>query len=358
VPDVTFTFGDALSGKVIEDISLYGVDINRTMNDGSLTGTLKLDQTGKNNADLVNAAVAGRCFVVAERDGLPFWGGIVGSSTYQAQSKSLQIYARALESYPDRRFITTDFDETGEQLQIFLDLYTLMQNDPNSIKVGLPTYSGPVLVSKHVTAKASELKTYRSLIDNLADADDGFDWTIDWTRQGGAYIRTLRFGYPFLGSTRASALNFEYPGNITNYWLTGAIGGAGTHIFGLGAGEGDAMLRSTFVHDLLLAGGAPRYDVMVSHKEITHQEVLDGIINQEAAIRKIPALSITIELSGTQEPVFGSYNVGDAATLWFNDPMHPELTSWTSRIVGWDYKPPSSNSTEYVKVTFEGDDLG
>lgn len=355
--DVTFTFGDALSGKIIEDISMYGVDISRTMNDGSFTGTFKLDQTGKSNQDLVNATVPGRSFVVAERDNEPFWGGIVGSRTYQAQSKSVQVYARVLESYPDRRFITADFAETNEQLQVFLDLYNLMQADSNSLRVGLPTFSGTTLVSKTVSAKASEYKTYRNLIDNLADGESGFDWTIDWARQGGAYIKTLRYGYPFLGSTNAGGLNFEYPGNITNYWHTSAIGGAGTNIFGLGAGEGDTMLVSQVVHSLLLAGGMPRYDVSLSHKDITQQAVLDDITAQEATIRKIPGISVTVELAADQDPVFGSYSPGDAATLWFKDPLNPTLTTWVSRIVGWDYKPPSADSTEYAKITFEGEDL-
>lgn len=355
---VTYIFGDALTGKISEDISMYGVDIQRTMNDGSFTGTFKLDQTGKQNSDLMGATTPGRCFIVVEREGVPFWGGLVGSRTYQAQAKSVQIYARVFEAYADRRFIRQNFDETDEQLKLFTDLYTLMQNDPNSIKVGVTPYSGPTLMSKSISVRASEFKTFRSVIDSLADGENGFDWTIDWTRSGGAYVKTLRYGFPFLGTTNPSTLNFEFPGNITNYWLTEAVGGAGTHIYSFGAGEGDSMVTSEFIHTDLLSFGTPRFDVGISHKDISVDQVLDDINNQEAAVRKIPAPVVVAETKGDLDPVFGSYSVGDACTLWFQDPAHPALTGWQSRILGWDYKPSSEDSTEYAKLTFQGDDLG
>jgi hypothetical protein len=356
---VSYIFGDARTGKIVEEISLYGVNISRTMNDGEMTATFQFDQIGKRNEDLAAATTPGRSFVVAERDGEPIWGGIVGSATYQAQSKSCQLYARVLEAYPDRRYIRQDITSIGEQQQLFLNLYNLMQADPYSINVALPTFTGPTLVSKSLSIKATEFKSYRSAIDSLADGENGFDWTIDWSRTGGTYVKTLRMGYPILGSINERALLFEYPGNIFNYWETRSIGGAGTNIFAVGAGEGSTMLTTEVIHQDLLNSNFPRYDVLTSHKDITSLALLDDIAQQEATIRRAPAPVITAELKADLDPVFGSYSVGDACTIIFKDAPHPGTGGFTraTRVLGYTYVPPSSDSAEVARLTFEGEDL-
>lgn len=357
---VTYVFGDMLTGRVICEIPLFGASMTRAFGAGDFRGSFQLDQTGKLNADLVAATVPGRCFVVCERNAVPIWGGTVWSRTYQSQAKVASLYCRATDHYPERRLIRTDFTRTAiEQRNIFLDLWQDMMLDPNSIKVDLPADFDNVVL-KSCTFKASEFKSYRSAMDELANAADGFDWSIDWNRTGGVYTRALRVGYPTLGQPNPDvAVVFDYPGAITNYWENATMGPSGTHIYGIGSGEGTAMLTVEAIHDDLLAANFPRFDQDVSLKGVNDINILTALTTQQAQMRRAPGTTITAECKGDKAPEFGSYGLGDRVKIVFDDPMHPDLASATfdSRVIGWEYYPPSDDSVEMSRLVFEGDDL-
>jgi hypothetical protein len=234
-----------------------------------------------------------------------------------------------------------------------------MMADANSIKVDLPS-SFTTAITKSLTIKAFEFKTYREVMDSVANGGpvDGFDWTIDIARiSGGVYTKTLRIGYPTLGSVEP--VIFDYPGQILNYWQNGTMAKHGTHIYGLGAGEGSTMLTQEVIHADLLSGGFPRYDVGVSLKDINSASLLTSLSVQAADVRKAGRPIMTVEIVGKQEPEFGSYGLGDAAKIFFRDPRHPDPADrvFTSRILGWEYYPPSDDYIEFTRLVFEGEDL-
>lgn len=356
MPRMTYVFGDILTGTVIEEISLQGVSMTRGFGSGDFRGSFQLDQTGKDNRDLLAATEEGRSYVVCERDGQPVWGGIVWTRTYQSQAKVFQLYCRAFEAYPSLRFVRSTFTAADEeQRNIFLDLWTDMMSDPNSLQVTLPS-SFATEVTKSLTVNDFEFKTYREAMDTLANGEDGFDWTIDVSRVGGAYVKTLRVGYPNLGAVEPAIM--DYPGSILNYWANGSMAQRGTNIFGIGAGEGSTMLVQEVIHSDLISGGFPRYDIDISLKAINDATQLTSLTTQAAIARKAAVPVITAELKAGLEPVFGSYGLGDACKIYFQDPAHPDPSTqlFTSRILGWEYYPPSDDHVEYVRLAFEGED--
>lgn len=351
-----YVFGDALTGTILEEISLQGVSMTRSFGAGDFRCTFQLDQTGKTNRDLIIASEPGRSYVVCERNASPIWGGIVWTRTYQSQSKTFQLYCKSFEHYPEYRIIRSDFENLNtEQRNIFLNLWTLMQADSNSIKVTLPSPFSTV-VQKSLTVKAFEFKKYRTVTDYLSNAIDGFDWTIDVSRVGGAYVKTLRIGYPTLGAT--NFLDFDYPGQIINYWQNDSMANRGTHIYGLGSGEGSTILSQEVIHSDLLAGNFPRYDNEVSFKDVTDATTLTGLTSQAAIVRKAIVPILTIEVKGNLEPEFGSYGLGDAVRVHFNDPRHINHVdrTYSSRIIGWEYYPSSDDHVEYVRIALEGEE--
>ncbi len=356
--NVTYIFGDILTGSILEEIPLFGVSMTRGFGMGDFRGAFQLDMTGKSNTDLINATEEGRCYVVAERGSTVIWGGFIRTRTYQSQSKTLQLYCQAWEHYPEYRFMRSPVFEylNTEQTTIFINLWTQMIADPNSIHFTLPSPISTV-VPKSVTVKDFEFKYYRSVMDSLANADDGFDWTIDVQHASGSYEKTLRIGYPTLGAV--NPVHFDYPGSIVNYWSNGSMSGRGTHFYGVGAGEGSTVIQQEIIHSDLISGGFPRYDSYVSFKDITSQETLTGLATQAAIVRKPGVPIITLELKGDKEPEFGSYGLGDAARLYFNDPLHSEPVTRTldTRILGWEYYPPQDTHTEMARLIFEGEDL-
>ena len=357
MPQVSYIFGDMLTGAVIEEIALYGVSMTRSISSGDFRGAFNLDQTGKRNQDLLAATVAGRCFVVCERDGQPVWDGFVATRTYQSQAKVAQIYCKSWELYPDHRDMRTDFERVDiEQRNVFLDLWTDLMATPNTPPITLPS-SFSTVVTKSLTVKDFEYKRYRAAMDMIANGVDGFDWTIDTAKVAGSYIRTLRIGYPAIGAT--ADIHFEYPGNILNYWLNDSLSERGTNIFGFGAGEGSTMLAQEVIHSDLLSGGFPRFDAHVSFKTVTDADILTSLTTQAALMSKATTPTLTVELKADREPVFGGYGLRDAVQIYINDARHPDPSSRTynSRIVGWEYYPPSSERTEQVRMVFQGEDL-
>jgi hypothetical protein len=357
VSNFSYVFGDILTGQVIAEIPLFGVSMTRGLGMGEFRGSFQLDQTGKTNRDLIEATQEGRCYVVCEKEGQVIWGGFIKTRTYQSQAKSMQLFALSWEHYPEYRLMREDevtYTDT-EQTSIFIDLWNTMMDDTNSIQFSMP--SSLTTVSKSLTAKVFEFKYYRELFNQLADADDGFDWTIDVQRVSGVYAKSLRIGYPTLGATIAT--DFDYPGSIINYWQNGSMANRATHFYGIGAGEGSAMLTQEVIHTDLVSSGFPRYDLTVGGlKGITDETILAGLITQRAIVKKPGVPILTVELKGDKTPVFGSYGLGDAARLNLMDPMHPEPVEQiiNTRILGWEYYPPQDSHTEMARLVFEGDE--
>lgn len=354
MPVISYIFGDVLSGQIIEEISLQGVSMTRGFGQGELRGSFQLDQTGKDNSVLMDASEEGRSYVICTRDAQPIWGGFVWSRTYQSQAKVYELYCKAFEHYPEFRIVRSDFLSTGlDQRNVFIDLWQAMMADPNSLQVTMPSDFSTV-ITKDLDIKAVEYKKYRQAMDSIANGDDGFDWTIDIGQVGGVFTKTLRIGYPTLGSTETLVL--YYNGEITNYWNNGTMGGRATHIYGVGAGEGSAGLVQEVIHTDLLATNFPRYDVALSYKDITDSTLLSSLTAQAARQRKAGVPIYTVEVKGDLEPEFGSYGLGDKVQIHFDDPSHfGANNTYESRILGWEYYPPSDDHVEYARLVFEGD---
>lgn len=355
--DIRYIFGDVLTNEVIEEIPCYGVSVNDSLQGGEFRGSFSLDITGKNNGDLVAATIPGKTFVVVEREGVPIWGGINWSRTYQSQAKTMQLYSKTMDQYGTKRLITDDisFSDT-EQMNIFRQLYLNMQADPNSVQVTVPS-AFSTLVPVDYDAAGSELRTYREAFDQLANSEDGFEWRVNVTRVDNAYVWSLQMAYPTIGRPLdSSSVVFEYPGNILNYWQNDTVGGSATNLFGAGAGEGDAMVQVEVVHEQLLTNGFPRYDQMLSFKNIEDEDALERLMQTQAQVRKLPMPVYTVEMKADREPQFGDWSLGDYCRLVFMDALHPEGLTHPARILKWEYTPPSGDATEEVRLTFEGED--
>lgn len=358
---VRYIFGDLRTGLVTSEISLQGVTMNNKLNGvGNMGATMQLDQSGQNNIDLINATIPGKSFVVAERDDVPIWDGIVWTRTYQAQAKTIQLSMKSREGYLEKMLLDTNFSyEDTEQLNIMVNLIDLLQSDPNrnlSITTPSPTY--PNLVLRTISVLDTEYKSFFSVISSLADGENGFDWTIGIKRESDAYVRELRLGYPFLGAMDSStALTFDYPGAITNYYETEGVGASGTKVILLGSGEGSAMITAVAEDPTMYANGWLRYDTTYPRKDVTEQGLADALVLQQATLRRPPMAALKVFVKADVDPVFGSYNLGDSASIAIKDPRHPEGVTFTARMVAFDYRPPSDDNVESAELVFEGDEL-
>lgn len=355
--DYNYIFGSLRTERILAEIPLSGTYMDLELNvGGRLDGSFQLDLSGYRNQTLMDATIPGRCWVVCERKGVPIWCGYVWSRVYQSQAKSVQLYAQSFEYYPSHQLVRTSIAQTGDQLALFQFLWNDMQSDPTrNMNVTVPTAVPAIITQKTIAALPTDFKYYSEIMSSIADSADGFDWTIDLAKSGGQYFKTLRYGFPDLGSPDPARLIFEYPGNILNYYATESMVDAGTNVFTLGAGEGTAMIYSEVVHQNLLDTGSPRWDVTSSRKDISNQPNLNSFAQQEAAIRKAPMLTLKPSLKGDLIPEFGSFGLGDACTVVIQDPRFPLGINYQTRITKWTLQPPTATNTEEYSVFFDGD---
>jgi len=355
---VRYLFGSLDTREIIAELAMTSVSMDKKLNDwGTFRGTLRFDTTGVDNADLVAATTPGRSFLVCERGDTPIWDGIVWTGSYDSQGKDLNITARTYEGYADRQVIG-DFTRTSiEQRNIFRDLWTDLQSvNERNISINIPSAFSSVIL-RSVDVMANEYKTYLQIMSALADGVDGFDWTIETIKQNNQYVRSLKIGYPVLGTTDGAGLSFDYPGNITNYYKTSGISNAGTNLFLLGAGEGSEMKVGTAVQTDLLTSGFKRYDLVLSRKDMDDQQLIDSMATRLGTVHRPPISVIKVFLKANLDPVFGSYGLGDTATVSIIDPRHPEGFTSSARIVAMTYRPQSDETVEQAELIFEGDEL-
>lgn len=357
--DYRYIFGTLRTEQIVEEIPLYGVVMNMTINrGGDFQGTFQLDQTGKNNADLLAACIPGRTWVACERNGKAIWHGFIWSRVYSAQSKSVQLFAQSFENYPKKRIIHSDLTYVAtEQRNIFRDLWNKMQTPiGGNLNINVPV-AFPTVVTKDLEVKASEFKAYDNVMSSISDGVDGFDWYIQVTKDGINYRKDLLIGYPTLGTGISDGMNvFEYPGNITQYYFTEPMADAGTDIYLICAGEGSDMIVGTAFDTAAIDSGSPIWEESISRKDINNQAIADSMAHQELAARKTPMAVAKIFVKANLTPEFGSYNLGDTCRIVIKDPRFPGFGfNGNKRLLKWELTPQSSSSTEEAQLVFEGD---
>lgn len=356
--DYRYIFGTLRTENIVEEIPLYGVYMDMQMNyGGQFQGTYQLDQTGRNNADLVAASTPGKTWVTCERNGIPIWHGFIWSRVYSAQSKSMQLFGLSFEQYARKRLLLRNYDyEDTEQRNIFRQFWLDIQSDTGgNLNINVPS-SFPTVKTKDYASLITDFRYANQAMSEIADAEDGFDWYITITKDGNNYRKDLLIGYPTLGSGIGPGMTvFEFPGNITQYYYTEPMADAGTNVYVLGAGEGSEMIIGAYEQTLMLNQGWPRWDVDISRKDINNQGNLNTYTTQVAAIRKPPMAVIKLSVKGNLEPEFGSYNLGDTCKIVITDPRFPTTTTLTKRLLKWELKPQSSETVEEASLVFEGD---
>jgi hypothetical protein len=369
-----YVFGNLRTNEVLDEFSLQGVSMTDKLNGwGTLRGSFGLDQSGKDNIDLVSATIPGQCFICVERidfEGLTqiVWFGIIWSRSYQSQAKIVNITARSLPAYAEKRRISAiPMNYVNmDQGEIFRELWYRMQGDngatwpPDNIRVDSPD-GFPTGVLKTLNVEADSFKVYLDAMTSLSDAEDGFDWRIDTTKDSlGVYKHTLKNGFPTLGNTDHTLLTFEYPGNITNYYETASISEAGNYVHMIGEkseGDGGGFYATYADWEQLETGLWCSFEQVISRLDVKDYPTLEKLVNLQGPLRKPPMNVQKVFVRGDADPQFGEYKLGDACRVIITDPLHPTGDTFNLRITQWNYTPTSDEGIDEVELIFEGDEL-
>jgi len=357
-----YLFADLLTNVVIGELPLTGVSFNQQLNQaGAFQGHILLsgiDAVGYNVAD---STIPGKCAVYVDRDGDLVWGGVIWGRSYNSRSQLLSFSAREFESYFERRRIniTTNYNNL-DQLTIAQSLITLAQSEPFGdigVQVGVDT-SG-VLLSR--TYFDYELKTYYNALQDLSRAEDGFDFNIQVAYDGaGEPIKTFVTGYPRIGTVYSSANPaapvFEFPaGNVVEYEYPEDGSIAANKIYSLGAGSNEGKIIAIAIDANKYAEGWALLEEQANYADVTDATYLGELALGQVNAVAYPPTVIKLVVPASQNPVFGTYALGDDVRLRITDQRFPSVTTNAGldeiyRIVGLNVEP-GEDGPERVTIT-------
>lgn len=362
MPAYRYLFCDLLSNEVVFEAPCYGVSYGREINkasDGTLS--INLDRTDYPNKSVIEATVPGKSAVYFERDGSLIWGGIIWSRTYQAQAKVFSYTMQTFESFFYKLPITTSqLFANRDQRNILCELLqAAQQGDSTDIGVTLPTgypFTGGVLRSP--SFYDYDEWTFGKAFDYMAEYDQGLDWTIDvYYDENGLPAKRLLVS-DFLGaeSLENKGLVFEYPGNISNYYWPENASRSAVTVYGSGAGDGSAKLRTSYTTPGLIEAGYPNLGEIYTNADVSLAATLTSQVLQQAALLRPPITIPTFQVESDKEPQLGSWAIGDTARIVIEDARFPEGKDTTARIIGYTAAPPGDQSSEQCSLIIAGAD--
>ncbi|MFL6072741.1 MAG: hypothetical protein ACJ73S_05020 [Mycobacteriales bacterium] len=362
----TYLLADLSSGVILDELPLRGVSFDKKLNDtGSFRAELPVTDPEIRARGPRLLTEPGRTAVYVDREGELLWGGIVWTTRYTGSTGVLEIGASDFLSYFEHRRVAPvslgDPDAAApvaytrtDQLAIAAGLVALAQSAPGGdlgIEPRGPTSSG---VSRTVSYALGEQKPVADALRDLANADGGFDFTVDVEYDGsGRPRRYLRFGHPRLGQAGGPHV-WEYGANLVDFIWPRDAATMATRIFAQGTGDtGNPLVR--YAEDTgAYAAGWMLLEDAASQLDTKDAALVRAQAAGELAARRRPVVLPELTVRADLDPVVGEYAVGDDARLVIDDPFFADaMVDVTVRIIGFEVTPGDDAGQEQVTLTVE-----
>lgn len=354
----SYLFADLRTNAILAELPVKGVSFSHVLNGaGPWQANLPLGDSRINDLDPIGSTQPARSAFYVERDGVLIYGGVVWSRKFNSKNKQLELGGSQLWSYfKGRRISDTKSYVAQDQLTIARDLINYAQAKPGG-NIGVVVGSETSGILRDRTYAGYELKNLAEAVEQLSQVEGGFDFAIDVTYSAGVITKTFKLSYPRRGSiVGATGHFFELPGNISEYsWPEDGAGMANT-VYGVGGGEGDAMLRSTAARPDLIDVGYPLLESTLPLKDVTVRATLDAHTRAQVTALAGPVTVPTMTVRAHLDPVLGSYTIGDDVRIRILDERFPLTAAGTysldtyKRIVGITVKPGDAGN-ESVGLT-------
>lgn len=354
-----YLFADLLTNEIIAELPLTAVSFTQQLNQaGTFTGRLLISGINTAQYNMEAATQPARNAIYVDRNGVLVWGGVIWNRVYSSAEQTITITAREFESYFEHRLIiqTTSFTN-ADQLLVARTLINNAQAQPyGNIGVQVGTETSGVLINR--TFYGYELKNVWQAIKDLSNQTNGFDFNIkvEYDPVTNDPIKTLVLGYPRTGDIDSGVGDLSTPvfmfpaGNIVEYEYPedGAI--IGNSLYVIGAGSNEGKLQSYAQNTAKLTSGWPLLENSTNYSDITDQTILNRLATAQVAVLSEPPPIINIVVPAYENPVFGTYSIGDDARLIIKDPRFPNGLDVVYRIVGFNVQP-GENGPERVTIT-------
>lgn len=389
------TFAKAIGDVTIDSFECEIQSLSRYIGKtGSLDASIPItnDEIGLRMNGIVGGE--GRLSMYAYRDGECWWGGFVDNTRVVSslEGATLQLKGSTFEAYVDRREHRVDTRITQlEQTQYARVLWDYMQGTGPGSSIGVNT-NIPNLVTKKrdMSWLRADLKTIGSILKEISNRVDGFEWAIDVYDDGNKRNRDLVVGYPIIGRPDVG-MTMTYPGDILSYEVEGdALDGAtsfqargkapdpvGTPNTG-NRGYYDPITKTTtvlpsvagepaekvppimssgeFTDAGLHAVGYVRIDATVDRPTVTQVSTLNEWASLALNMRSGPLVlpAVVVRMENVTQAALGSnvrlrisdypYPAGPHGEPGYED---------IARVIGYEISPGSFGSSDAVKLIFE-----
>ena len=352
-----YLFADLLTNSILAELPLTGVSFTQQLNTaGTFTGHLLLSGVNATALNIPNGTIPGRTVIYVDRNGVLVWGGILWNREYNYTAQIMSFQAREFESYFERRKITTTqvYNNT-DQLTIANALISGAQSTTaGNIGVGTSIATSGVLVNR--TYYGYELKNVYSAIQDLSKQSNGFDFNIQVAYDGGGNpVKNLVLSYPKSGTTYSatslSAPTFEFPsGNMVEYDYPEDASIAANTVYALGAGSNEGKLIAIAQDNTKLSSGWPLLEQEANYSDITDSTVLANLASGQIAATSYPPTTLRVVAPPAQNPVFGTYVIGDECRVIIKDNRFPTTLDAVYRLVALSVVP-GEDGPERITLT-------
>lgn len=293
-----------------------------------------------------------------------WWGGRLGDpeAVLDARSgDSIKITGETFEGYLDDRTQYADRAWSNtEQLTIATDIWTAALAAEGNIGITLPAVV-PSGVTRDFTVSRGDKRTLASMLNEVANRDNGFEWMINCYRDGDTRRRALVLGYPIIGGAPGPV--YTYPGKLLKFSRKPSTAKTGTRFWSIGGApadvQGDAQVPIASAQRSstdLLNNGALLVDKVTSYSDVTLQPTIETKTAEALRVygAPIPIVAATARVDDVSPSLLGS-----RPTLRASHPFFPSPGAGSPgydgrpRVIGMKVKPDERGESGTVEMVFE-----
>lgn len=296
-----------------------------------------------------------RSLIVAERDGVIVWGGIVWKRR-QTEGPLVDLACSTVESYLSRRYVDYQVGifENTDQAVILSALIEHANVSGIGLQVDAPTTGVPREWTNYDRYHDVQI---RDAIDDMVSANHGIEWTVDleWNADRSGVDKILRARYPFVGTVVDDPeLVFEsgVGGTVVGWALEEDAGDdayANVVVAG-GEGEGRSRVMSTsgVAQDSeQLSFGAPLIERRIT-TQLSTQSAVDAAALGELEVVRGGVQTIAVTASCEGLGLNDAWGLGDTCSVILNGPVFPGGLPLLCRVVGWDLDPVADQISPHL----------
>ena len=302
----TYYLGDLTTGQIVEELPLATCQWSKALNSaGGWSATIS---TG-NKVVTRDLFTLGRSTIWIDLDGILEFGGILWNQRLTPESGVMTLGGEGIFSYLHHRHNRATLTYTAQDLfTVAAGLVTAAQGVAGG-NIGLTTSfptGATAGVSRTITYAATERKVFGVAFEELANAEDGFEFLPSYAWNGSTPTTVLECHHRQRG--RALGVSWELG---RHYSISGDYVLDGSHIANqadaVGAGTGAGQLYATATGAL---NGRPRLQEVTDHKQTTDATQLQSEANQNLATFSVPNESFKLK-SLNPSPLPAEWSIGD-----------------------------------------------